>query len=269
MMGVEKKRNLEEKKLNKVKIMDVKKVYDENQVTKYLIKGVTPAFINSFRRSIMTNVSCLAIDEVTFYENDSVLFDELLGNRLGLIPIKTDLKSYKKGDKVKLILEKEGPGIVTSKDIKCTDPKIEIIDKEIYIAKLGKNDLLKLEMTAVMSTGKEHARFQPALVSFNELAVIKNDGEVKDLKKLMVDLPSNSVESKAGKLFLMDPYNIKIQNPPIDILEKHGVKVEFIKNEYVFTIETTGQLEKEEVINLALDSLNEKLNELKTKLDKI
>ncbi|MDD3160280.1 MAG: DNA-directed RNA polymerase subunit D, partial [Candidatus ainarchaeum sp.] len=155
--------------------MDVKKVYDENSLTKYLIKGISPSLINAIRRSIISNVPCLAVDEVTFYENDSVIFDEMLANRLGLIPIKTDVKTYKLGDKVKLILEKEGPGIVTSKDIKCTDPKIEILDKDIYITKIGKNEFVKLEMTAVMSSGKEHARFQPALVSFNELPVIKND----------------------------------------------------------------------------------------------
>ncbi|MDD3160267.1 MAG: hypothetical protein PHQ98_04820, partial [Candidatus ainarchaeum sp.] len=135
--------------------------------------------------------------------------------------------------------------------------------------KIGKNEFVKLEMTAVMSSGKEHARFQPALVSFNELPVIKNDAEVKDLKKLMSELPENSVESKAGKLFLLDPYNIKLQNQPIDVLAKYGVKVEFNKNEYVFTIETTGQLTKEEVIAGALNSIDEKLNELKTALEKI
>jgi DNA-directed RNA polymerase alpha subunit len=64
--------------------------------------------MNALRRTIMVDVPCLAIEEVNFYENTGIIFDEMLANRLGLLPIKTDTKSYKKGDKVKLVLEKEG-----------------------------------------------------------------------------------------------------------------------------------------------------------------
>ena len=141
--------------------MDIKKIYEKDSITKYLVKGTNYTFINTLRRTMMSSVPCLAIDKVHIYENDSVVFDEMLANRLGLLTIKTDTKTYKKGDTVKLVLEKTGPCVVTSKDIKCTDPKIEIIDKKIIIAKLCKEHNLKLEMTATMSTGEEHAKYQP------------------------------------------------------------------------------------------------------------
>ena len=130
--------------------MDIKKVFEDGNVTKYLVKGTNYTFMNTIRRTIMINVPCLAIEEVQMYENDSPVFDEMLANRLGLLPIKTDVKTYKKGDTVKLVLEKTGPAIVTSKDIKCTDPKIEIIDKKIMITKLGKDQNLKLEMMVML-----------------------------------------------------------------------------------------------------------------------
>ncbi len=249
--------------------MDVKKVYQDGAVTKYLVKGTTSSFMNSIRRTIIIHVPCLAVDEVNFYENDSVIFDEMLAGRLGLLPIKTDPKAYKRNDTVKLVLEKTGPGIVTSKEIKCTDPKIEILDKKIYIAKLGKEQKMKLEMTARMSSGKEHARFQPAIVSFNELPIIKNEKTISNAKELLEEAPTGSIEVKAGKVFLLDPYNIKIQNQPVDTLEKYGVKVEYEPNEFVLTIETTGQLEEKEIIESALNELSEKFSELDKEIKKL
>jgi len=250
-------------------IMDIKKVNEEGSVTKYLVKGVTPAFMNAMRRTIINNVPCLAVDEVTFYENDSVVFDEMLANRLGLLPIKTDIKTYKKGDTVKLVLEKVGPCDVTSKDIKCTDPKIEIIDKKLIITKLGKDEKIKLEMTAKMSSGAEHARFQPAIVSFNEVPKINNDKTHKDVKELISAMPKGTIEDKAGKLFLLDPYNIKTHNQFGNILEKFGVEIEYAKDEFILTLETTGQLSSQEVIASALDQLNEKLEEMSKEVKKL
>jgi DNA-directed RNA polymerase subunit D len=249
--------------------MDIKKVYENGTITKYLVKGTSAAFMNSIRRTAITNVACLAIDEVTFYDNDSPVFDEMLTNRLGLLPIKTDLKTYKENDTVKLILEKEGPGIVTSKDIKCTDPKIEIADKKIYITKLPENGKIKLEMKAVMQNGLNHAKHQPGIISYNEVVTIDNNTVPKDTKDLMKELPTGSVELKAGKLFFMDPYNTKFHNQPINILEKHGVEVIYSDNEFVLNVETTGQLTKEEIIVKSLESLNNGFEELKKEIAKL
>jgi len=248
--------------------MDAKKVYDEGGVSKYLIKGITPTFMNTIRRAIMVNVPCLAVDDVQIYENDSLVFDEMLTNRLGLLPIKTDAKTYKAGDTVKLVLEKTGPCTVTSKDIKCTDPKIEITDKKIIITKLGKDQNIKLEMTARMGAGEEHARFQPIIVSYNEVIEIDNDKSY-DTKAILAEMPKGSIEVKAGKLFFADPYNIKNQNQHIDILRKHGVKIKYSQADFVLTMESTGQLTPKETIDSAVDRLTEKLDGLEEEIKKL
>ncbi len=248
--------------------MDIKKVYEKGSITKYLIKGTNYTFVNTLRRTMMTTVPCLAIDSVLIYENDSVVFDEMLANRLGLLPIKTDVKTYKKGDTVKLVLEKTGPCVVTSKDIKCTDPKIEITDKKIIITKLGKDQNLKLEMTAVMSIGEEHARYQPAIVSYNEVMEINND-KGYDTKEILAEMPKGSIEVKAGKLFFTDPYNSELQNQHLDILKKFGVKVDFNSTEFIFTIETTGQLTTKELFDSAVEQIVAKLDELDKQVKKL
>jgi DNA-directed RNA polymerase subunit D len=248
--------------------MDIKKVYEKDEIAKYLVKGTNHTFMNTIRRAIMTNVPCLAIDTVHIYDNDSVVFDEMLANRLGLLPIKTDVKTYKKNDTVKLVLEKTGPCVVTSRDIKCTDPKIEIVDKKIIITKLGKDQNLKLEMTAVMETGEIHARYQPAIVSYNEVLEINNDKSY-DTKAILAEAPKGSVEVKAGKLFFVDQYNTAHQNQPLDILKKHGVKLEYSKTDFILTIESTGQLTPKETLETAIAQLEEKLTELEKHLEKL
>lgn len=51
------------------------------------VKGVDAPLINALRRTMLDDVPTMAIDKVTMYQNTSVLNDEVLVHRLGLIPI--------------------------------------------------------------------------------------------------------------------------------------------------------------------------------------
>ena len=101
--------------------MDVKKISEKGSSTKILVKGIDAVLMNSIRRTIMSNVPVLAVEDVYIYDNASVVFDEFLAHRLAMIPIKSDdPKAYKAGDKIKLMLDKEGPCTVYSGDIQST-----------------------------------------------------------------------------------------------------------------------------------------------------
>ncbi len=56
---------------------------------KFVLSEVSPAFANGLRRSMVADVPKMAIDYVDIYDNNSVIFDEILAHRMGLIPIKT------------------------------------------------------------------------------------------------------------------------------------------------------------------------------------
>ena len=66
----------------------------DDTVARFTISGATPAFANALRRSMIGEVPTLAIEDVRIYDNTSVLFDEILAHRLGLVPIKTDLSQF-------------------------------------------------------------------------------------------------------------------------------------------------------------------------------
>ena len=127
----------------------VKALTDNGTVSQIMVKGTTVAMINAIRRTVMSEVPILAIEDLTIYENNGVLFDEFLGHRLGMVPLTMDPKTYKAGDRVKVMLEVSGPGTVYSKDLIVADPGIEVVHKNIPLAKLKANQRIRIEAEAV------------------------------------------------------------------------------------------------------------------------
>src|SRR5438034_2813441 len=73
--------------------MDLKLLTKEQDTIRFVLSDVSPAFANALRRIILAEVPVMAIEDVMILENSSVMYDEILAHRLGLIPITTD-QSY-------------------------------------------------------------------------------------------------------------------------------------------------------------------------------
>ncbi len=145
---------------------------------KFRISGINAAFANAVRRAILSEVKTLAIDEVGFIENSSGLYDEMLALRLGLVPIKTpdDMLTREECDcggqgchkcTVLFKLEKKGPGLVYSGDLKSDHDEAVPVFKEIPLTLLAENQSVNIECAAVLGKGKDHARFQCAFCTYN------------------------------------------------------------------------------------------------------
>lgn len=52
--------------------------------------GIHPFLANTFRRLMLSDVPTMAIEKVHIYNNTSIIQDEILAHRLGLIPLKAD-----------------------------------------------------------------------------------------------------------------------------------------------------------------------------------
>ena len=133
----------------------------------FTAEGIDISFANILRRYCMSRVLVLAIDKVTFYDNNSSFWDEYLAHRIGLMPILTPAKLAKDVEVV-FTLDAEGPKTVYSSEFKSSDDKIKMALDKIVVATLGQNQKLRLEAKAVLSDGTRHAKFQSGLVSYSQ-----------------------------------------------------------------------------------------------------
>ncbi|PON40110.1 DNA-directed RNA polymerase, alpha subunit [Parasponia andersonii] len=60
--------------------------------------GIDPALANAFRRILISELPTMAIEKVLIANNTSVVQDEVLSHRLGLIPIKVDPRLFEFAD---------------------------------------------------------------------------------------------------------------------------------------------------------------------------
>ena len=142
------------------------------------VKGVDTAYANTLRRIMGFEVPVMAIEDVEFRKNSSILYDEVIAHRLGLVPLSTDLKSYNMMNEckckgagcasctVKLVLKVQGPCTVYASDIKTKDPEIKPIYGKMPIVKLLEGQELEFEATAILGQGKEHSKWCPGLVFY-------------------------------------------------------------------------------------------------------
>ncbi|MBI4344420.1 MAG: DNA-directed RNA polymerase subunit D [Euryarchaeota archaeon] len=157
--------------------MKVKVAKKGKAFVEVVLEDVNASIANALRRVMLSEVPCLSIEDVTFLENTSSLYDEIIAHRLGLVPIRTDLKLFNFRDKcacggagcasctLKLTLEKEGPCTVYSHDMKPEDPKLKP-QEGIPILRLGNGQKIAIEAEAILGTGKTNAKWQSAIVSY-------------------------------------------------------------------------------------------------------
>lgn len=56
--------------------------------------GIHPFLANTFRRILLSDVPSIAIEKIYVYNNTSIIQDEVLCHRLGLIPLKADPRQF-------------------------------------------------------------------------------------------------------------------------------------------------------------------------------
>jgi DNA-directed RNA polymerase subunit D len=135
------------------------------------IKGVPLQYANALRRICLNGVPIYAVESIDILENSSVLADEGVAHRVGLIPLKTDLSASKDGnkdDKIMLVLDSgvsEETRTILSGDIKSQDSNVIPTSNDIPIVTLAPGQSIKFEAYARLGKGTEHARWNSANIS--------------------------------------------------------------------------------------------------------
>ena len=178
--------------LNSIRILE----RDNNHIVIEFV-DIPRQYVNALRRLSISQVPTFAIDDVVILENSSVMHDEAIAHRLGLIPLRTDLERFVMPHlcdckstlgcskcRVLLVLDAESQEktkVITSAELISEDEVVKPVNNEIPIVSLAPAQKLKFEAYARLGIGKSHAKWQPTSV-----AVVK-DGKGEDDSILVIE----------------------------------------------------------------------------------
>jgi len=238
---------------------DVEFVEREDREARFLVRGVTPAFANGIRRAMVADVPTMAIDTVRFVENSSVMFDEQLALRLGLVPLTTPpVGEFTEDDTVTLSIDVEGPATAYSGDLVSSDELVKPADENIPIIELKDDQRLEAEADAVVDRGKDHAKHQGGVaVGYRHLQRVEVDGDLPEFEEQERRIIRGVIEDD-GELVSTSEFDHDLSNR----YPGKQVRVEDVPNAFVFHVETDGSFTVEELVTRAAETIAARATEL-------
>jgi DNA-directed RNA polymerase subunit D len=251
-----------------------------------IVRDAEVPLMNALRRIALAEVPAMAIDEVVMIENSSILQDEMIAHRLGLVPLKTDLDEYNLPEececksefgcgqcRVTLTLNaesNEGTRPVYSGELVSESQTVIPVTEKIPLIKLAKGQKLKLEAYARLGKGKNHAKWQPVCVCAYKYfpKIVPPSAKCEDCQKCVDVCPKKVLAMKGEKVDVRDVMACNLCMDCVEACPKkeEGIKVEWEKDAFIMTIESTGALPPERVLQEATKILDKQLNEFEEQL---
>ena len=260
---------------------------------KFVVENISIEMANAIRRIIISEIPVMAVDEVIILKNDSPLYDEIISHRLGLIPLTTDLETYKLPREcecggfgcplcqVSLTCEVTNttntPMEIYSRDLNSNDPKIVPVEPNIPLVKIDKNDKVIIEAYAVLGIGKEHVKFQTVSNIFYRFYPQIDFDDSKCAK-----CPEKCIVSRMCPEKLYDYSNKKtpvlledywktctLCNSCQNDCPEEAIKVSWKENTYIFSLESDGVLPFETVMKETFEVFLEKIDEFVERLEEV
>jgi DNA-directed RNA polymerase subunit D len=270
--------------------MEITFVRVADNLARFYLTDSWPAFANTIRREMISGVPTLAIEDVRIYDNTSVLFDEMLVHRLGLIPLRTDLSSHVPKDACSCAgagcptctatytLSVEGPRTVYSGDLIPQDSTQAPVHENIPIVKLNEDQKVVVEAKAHLSTGRSHAKWQPTTAcGYKNYPVIVIDEQCDGCGMCVDDCPRGVLAIGKGKVAIVEG---KLEDCSLcklceraclsaSIGAESSIRVNPDPTRFIFTVEGDGSLPVVEVLSTAVENIKKKATDLETILSDV
>lgn len=249
---------------------DVTFIDRSDREARFVARGMSPAFANGIRRAMVADVPTMSIDTVRMIENSSVMFDEQIAHRLGLVPLTTPPEEFEPGETVTLALDVTGPGTAYSSDIRSAESLVEPADDGIPIIDLKEDQRLEFEAEAVLDRGKAHAKHQGGVaVGYRHLQTVEvlDDAPAgaADQPQIIRGVIEEAAAAQADAEDVSDGDLVPTEQFGNDLHARYPgkeVAVSDVEDAFVFSVEADGSMSVEELVLSAVDSLGSRATEL-------
>jgi len=275
--------------------VDVHSLNDEEIV--FDLIGIDAALANAFRRILIAEVPTMAIEKVFILNNTSMIQDEVLAHRLGLIPINADPRKFhsRQSDedaneenvisfrlKAECVRQQPDPGggseppcinsRVVSGDLlwipqgnqgaRFEDTPIRPVHDDILIAKLRPGQAIEFEAWCEKGVGKTHAKWSPVCTASYRL--------LPDIVIPPVAGGDDAAAPAASTVFDVANASTPVARPRKCTMNRAcnkqaewGEKVQMTRkrDHFIFTVETTGALPPEVLFQEAVKVLMQKASD--------
>jgi len=257
----------------------IEQLKSEKEKIVFVLKGINTEFANALRRSVY-EIPILAIDEVEISKNDSALYDEMIAHRLGLVPLKTDKKTFTEKEEcsckgkgcakctVSLVLKAKGPCTVYASDLKSK--VAQPVYPEMQIVTLQKDQELEIVAEARLGKAKDHVKWSPGLVWFREFPKIEISKDAELCKECM-DVCPKKVYDFDKKLIIKNIEACDLCEACSDKAKEKGkvIKVSSSEGDFIFYVESFGQISPKEIILEALEMIDKNMSQLSKEVNKL
>jgi DNA-directed RNA polymerase subunit D len=274
--------------------VDVQLVELKPRAIKIELTGTTASQVNAIRRTLLSDLPKLAIEDVEFhlgpirdeatgkdYDSSTSMFDEAVALRMGLLPIPTDLGQFRRKSECNcngagcthcqamFSVDKKGPCTVYSRDlVPLGDDSLAIVEPEIPIVRLGARQALLAYATAVVGTAREHAKWQVAYAVGQypraHVKIQKHAGCTDAcLKRVAASCPVNILDFSGGKLSVTDESKCILCGACEKTCEHGSIQVEADSGDFFLRFETDGSLTARESVRFALKDLKRRFEDLR------
>jgi DNA-directed RNA polymerase subunit D len=252
---------------------------------RFLVQGVDVPYMNALRRVALSEVPCMAIDEVVILENSSVLQDEMIAHRLGLVPLKTDLDSYNLPEECSCKSEfgcnlcrvtlavnveaKDGPRTVYSGDLTSENPAVKPVSDRVPILKLAKGQRIKLEAYARLGRGRSHAKWQPvSMCTYKYYPKIRISKTCDGCGECVDMCPRRVLVKKGSKVEVQNLVSCTLCQDCTEACPKEPPAIEVTpeENKFIFNVESTEALPPQRIVEESLKILDTQLKELEAEI---
>jgi DNA-directed RNA polymerase subunit D len=257
-------------------------IVDRNEDTiRFLIEGVNTAFVNALRRTMVSEVPTMTIEDIFYFDNSSLVPDEILANRIGFIPLKTDLDNYVLPEdcdcdaelgcpKCRAVLtmdiEAQGNSIsVYSGDLMPDDPNVAPASENIVLAKLAEGEAIRFEAYAQLGQGKVHSKWSPVSMCVYQNVALLPLSDITNTEECIGDCDGSAV-IEGNNLKIIDIQKFESCKRCRELAPRELVLESFKEDEFLFTVESTGALPPERIITESIKILKKKLANLSEKI---